>query len=57
MADGVDLDQLASEEANWSEFTLFGIKYVNLYQQPESHSLIGWKLEGAWHINLFNMTS
>ena len=24
---------------------LFGIKYVNLYQQPVSCNLIGWKLE------------
>ena len=26
----VDPDQLASEEANWSGFALFAIKYVNL---------------------------
>ena len=34
-----------SEEANWSGYTLFVIKYVPLYLQPGSSSLIGWKLE------------
>ena len=29
-ANRVDPDQLASEEANWSESELFAIKYVNL---------------------------
>ena len=29
-ANSVDPDQLASEEANWSESALFAIKYVNL---------------------------
>ena len=29
-ANSVDLDQLASEEANWSRSALFAIKYVNL---------------------------
>ena len=37
--------QCRSEEANWSGSTLFVIKYVNLYQQPGSSNLIGWKLE------------
>ena len=32
-------------EANWSASALFPIKYVNLYQQPGSSNLIGWKLE------------
>ena len=32
LANSVDPDQLASEEANWSETTLFVIQYVNLYQ-------------------------
>ena len=32
-------------EANWSGSALFVIKYVNLYQQPGSSNLIGWKLE------------
>ena len=41
----VDPDQLASEEANWFGSTLFVNKYVNLYQQPGSSNLIGWKLE------------
>ena len=37
--------QMASEEANWSGFALFAIKYVNLYQQSGSSNLIGLKLE------------
>ena len=41
----VDLDQLASAEANWSGSALFVIKYVNLYQQPGSSILIGCTLE------------
>ena len=41
----VDPDQLASEGDNWTGSTLFAIKYVNLYQQPWSSNLIGWKLE------------
>ena len=44
-ANSVDPDQLASEEANWSGSALFAIKYVNLYQQPWSSDLTGWKLE------------
>ena len=44
-ANSVDPDQLASEEANWSGSALFAIKYVILYQQTWSSSLIGWKLE------------
>ena len=44
-ANSVDPDQLASEEANWSESALFVIKYVNLYQKSSSSNLIGWKLE------------
>ena len=44
-ANGVDPDQLASEEANWSGSALFAIKYVNLYQQFWSSNLNGWKLE------------
>ena len=43
-ANSVDLDHLASEEANWSGSALFAIKYVNLYQQSRSSNLIGWKL-------------
>ena len=31
-ANSEDPDQLTSEEANWSESTLFAIQYVNLYQ-------------------------
>ena len=30
IANSVDQDQLASEEANWSGSALFAIKYVNL---------------------------
>ena len=45
LANSVDPDQLASEEANWSGSALFIIKYVNFYQNPGSNNLIGWKLE------------
>ena len=45
LANSVDPDQLASEEANWSGSALFVIKYVNFYQKPGSINLIGWKLE------------
>ena len=45
LANSVDPDQLASEEANWSGSALFVIKYVNFYQKPRSKNLIGWKLE------------
>ena len=44
LANSVDTDQLASEEANWSGATLFVIKYVNFYQIPWSSNLIGLKL-------------
>ena len=44
LANSVDPDQLASEEANWSRSALFVIKYVNFYQKPGSSNLIGWKL-------------
>ena len=30
-ANSADPDQLASDEANWSDSALFAIKYVNLY--------------------------
>ena len=45
LANSVDPDQLACEEANWSGSGLFVIKYVNFYQKPGSSNLIGWKLE------------
>ena len=47
LANSVDPDQLASEEANWSGSALFVIKYLNFYQKPGSSTcnLIGWKLE------------
>ena len=54
-ANSVDPDQLASEEANWSGSALFVIQYVNLYQQPGSSNLIGWKLE-VGVAALFSMT-
>ena len=44
LANSIDPDQLASEEANWSG-SLFVIKYVNFYQTPGLSNLIGWKLE------------
>ena len=45
LRNGVDPDQVASEEANWSESALLVIKYVNFYQKLGSSNLIGWKLE------------
>ena len=45
LANSVDPDQLASDEANWSGSALFVIKYVNFYQKPGSSNLLGWKLE------------
>ena len=41
----VDPDQLASEEASWTGSALFVNQNVNLYQQPGSGNLNGWKLE------------
>ena len=35
LANSVDPDQLASEEANWSGSALFVIKYVNFYQKSD----------------------
>ena len=34
-----------TEETNWSGSALFVIDSMNLYQQPESSNLTGWKLE------------
>ena len=45
LANSVDPDQLASEEANWSGSALFVIKYVNFYQKLGSSNRIGLKLE------------
>ena len=45
LANSVDSDQLASEEASWSGSALFIIKYVNFYEKPGLSNLIGWKLE------------
>ena len=45
LANSVEPNQLASEEANWSGSALFVIKYVNFQQKPGSNNLIGWKLE------------
>ena len=45
LANSVDPDQLASQEANWSGSALFVIKYVNFYQKHRSNNLICWKLE------------
>ena len=38
-------DHLASKVASWSGSALFVIEYMDLYQQPESSYLIGWKVE------------
>ena len=35
LANSVDPDQLASEEANWSGSALFVIKYVNFYKKTK----------------------
>ena len=45
LANSVDPDQLASEEANWSASALFVIKYMNFHQKPVPSNLIGWKIE------------
>ena len=45
LANSVDPDQLASEEANWSGSALFVIEYVNFYQKHGSRNLFGRKLE------------
>ena len=45
LANSVDPDQLASEEANWSGSALFVIKYVDFYQNLRSSNLVGWKFE------------
>ena len=45
LANSVDPDQLASEEAYWTGSALFVIKYVNFYQKPGSSNLSGWELE------------
>ena len=45
LANSVDPDQLASEEANWSGSALFVIKNVNFYKKQGSNNLTGWKLE------------
>ena len=47
LANSVDPDQLASEEANWSGSALFVIKYVNFYQKHRTSNRIGWKLEAG----------
>ena len=44
LANSVDPDQLASEEANWSGSALFAIKHVNLCQHS-GLNLTGWQLE------------
>ena len=43
LANSVDPDQVASEEANWSGSAQFIIKYVHFYQKPGSSNLIPWK--------------
>ena len=41
LANSVDPDQMASEEANWSGSALFVIKYVNFYHKLGSSNLAG----------------
>ena len=45
LTNSVDLDQLASEEANLSGSGLFVIKNMHFYQKPRSSNLICGKLE------------
>ena len=45
LANSVDPDQLAYEEANWSRSALFVVKYVKFYPKPGSSNLSGWKLK------------
>ena len=54
LANSVDPDRLASEEANWSGSALFVIKYVTFYQKPGSGNLLeirsgrGILINSAW---------
>ena len=54
LANSVDPDPLASEEANRSGSALFVIKYVNFCQKPGSSNLIGWKSEVGMASYLFS---
>ena len=45
IANSIDQDQLASEEANWSGSALFVIQYGNICQQSRLSNLIGCQLE------------
>ena len=54
LANSVDPDQLASEEANWSGSTLFVNKYVNCYQKPDQVLWLAGNQKWAWHLNLFS---
>ena len=45
LANSIDRDQLASEEANLSGSALFVIKFVNFYHKLGPYNLIGWELE------------
>ena len=57
LANSVDPDQLASEEANWSGSALFVSKYVNFYQKnPDQVIWLARNKKWAWHLNLFSMT-
>ena len=47
-ANSVDPDQLASEEANWSEFALFVINYVNFIGLAKSGYEINIFLISHW---------
>ena len=55
-ANSVDPDQLASDEANWSGYALFVVKYVNLYQESGSSNRISWKLEVALRKHAYSNT-
>ena len=40
---GVDPDQMGSEESTWSGSVLFVIQFVDLYEQTALSCLIGWQ--------------
>ena len=54
LANSVDPDQLASEEANWSGSALFVIQHVNFYQKPGSSNLIGWETRSGRGILIYS---
>ena len=54
LANSVDPDQVASEEASWPGSALFVIKYVNFCHKLGSSNLIGWKLTSGRGILIYS---